>query len=49
MATCSQCGYATPITSRFSLYLCILTGKLKHARDTCDVPSAAMNQWKRIA
>jgi len=37
MATCGQCGYATPVSNRFSLYLCIMTGRLKKGRDTCDV------------
>jgi len=37
MATCSQCGYATPITSRFGLYFCIYTGHLKRAHDTCNL------------
>jgi len=37
MATCGQCGYATPISSRFRLYLCIYTGRLKRARDPCDL------------
>jgi len=38
MAGCQACRYATPITSRFSLYLCTKTGKLKRGRDTCDAP-----------
>jgi len=45
MAGCQACGYATPITSRFTLYLCVWTGRLKRARDPCDVPQAAMNQY----
>lgn len=45
--TCGCCGYATPISSRHGLYLCIHTGRLKRSRDPCDVPGAAMNQWSR--
>lgn len=45
--TCGSCGYATLVSSRHGLYLCIITGQLKHARDLCDVPEAAMEQWSR--
>jgi hypothetical protein len=34
---CSACPSATPISYRFGLYLCIFTGRLKHALDPCDV------------
>jgi len=43
MTLCSQCGYATPVSSRFGLYLCIITGKLKKARDTCNVTLQDLN------
>jgi len=35
MGSCGTCGYATPISSRFNLYLCTKTGKLKKGQDTC--------------
>ena len=45
--TCGSCGYGTPFSRASRLYLCVITGKMKRARDPCDAPQAVMNQWSR--